>query len=164
MHDGKLNRDVSGCQWCVSECLNLSQSCHQSVTNMSRFVTEMSPIGHKLVTRCHGDVRSCHSCHTLTHAEISHDTVAAHLHFVAAQSRSSDDSRFRSPTHSSEFFWFRRSHTWPHEAPEAARPLQSARDWMLVRCCIPSTRYALSAAAVWPPAGLPGAPLLENAS
>ena len=49
--DGKLNRDVSGCQRCVSECLNLSQSCHQSVTNMSRFVTEMSPIGHKNLSR-----------------------------------------------------------------------------------------------------------------
>ena len=38
------------------------------------------------------------------------------------------------------------------------------RDGMLVRCFIPSARYALSAAAVWPPAGLPDAPLLENAS
>ena len=32
---------------------------------MSRAVTEMSPIGHKVVTRCHGDVAACHT-------EISH--------------------------------------------------------------------------------------------
>ena len=58
---------------------------------------------------------------------------------------------------SSVLFYSRRIHTWPHEAPEAARPLRSPRDRMLVRCCIPSARYALSAAAVWPPAGLPDA-------
>ena len=60
------SRDVSGCQRCVSECLNLLQFCHRCVTDMSRDVTEMSPIGHKLVTRCHGDVAACHT-------EISHD-------------------------------------------------------------------------------------------
>ena len=65
---------------------------------------------------------------------------------------------------SSVFFVSRRIHTWPHEAPEAARPLRCPRDRMLVRCCTPSTRHALSAAAVWPPAGLPGAPLLQHAS
>jgi hypothetical protein len=42
--------------------------------------------------------------------------------------------------------------------------LRCPRDRMLVRSCTPPTRHALSAAAVWPPAGLPGAPLLENAS
>ena len=59
------SQDVSGCQRCVSECLNLLQFCHRGVTDMSRAVTEMSPIGHKLVTRCHGDVAACHT-------EISH--------------------------------------------------------------------------------------------
>ena len=63
---------------------------------------------------------------------------------------------------SSVLFYSRRIHTWPHEAPEAARPLRSPRDRVLVRCCIPSARYALSAAAVWPPAGLPGAPLADK--
>ena len=64
------SQDVSGCQRCVSECLNLLQFCHRCVTDMSRAVTEMSPIGHKLVTRCHGDVAACHT-------EISHDMIAA---------------------------------------------------------------------------------------
>ena len=64
------SQDVSGCQRCVSECLNLLQFCHRGVTDMSRAVTEMSPIGHKLVTRCHGDVAACHT-------EISHDMIAA---------------------------------------------------------------------------------------
>ena len=35
---------------------------------------------------------------------------------------------------------------------------------MLVQCCTPATRHALSAAAVWPLAWLRGALLLENAS
>ena len=51
---------MSGCQRCVSECLNLLQFCHRGVTDMSRAVTEMSPIGHKLVTRCHGDQAAPH--------------------------------------------------------------------------------------------------------
>ena len=58
----------------------------------------------------------------------------------------------------------RRIHTWHHEAPEAARPLQCPCDRMLVRCCTPSPRSALSTAGIWPPAGQAGAPLLENAS
>ena len=71
--DGKLNRDVSGCQRCVSECLNLSQSCHQSVTNMSRFVTEMSR--HRLVTNLSPDVTEMSRPVTaVTHAKISHHT------------------------------------------------------------------------------------------
>ena len=58
----------------------------------------------------------------------------------------------------------RRIHRWHHEAPEAARPLQCPCDRMLVRCCTPSPRSALSTAGIWPPAGQAGAPLLENAS
>ena len=58
------SQDVSGCQRCVSECLNLLQFCHRGVTDMSRAVTEMSPIGHKLDT-CHEmsrrDVAACHT-------------------------------------------------------------------------------------------------------
>ena len=64
---------MSGCQRCFSECLNLLQFCHRCVTDMSRAITEMSPIGHKLVTRCHGDVAACHT----TQTEISHDMIAA---------------------------------------------------------------------------------------
>ena len=94
-------------------------------------------------------------------------TTPPRAHFVARKSHS--DTIAARGLHqrggrSSVLFYSRRIHTWPHEAPEAARPLRSPRDRVLVRCCIPSARYALSAAAVWPPAGLPGAPLLENAS
>ena len=42
--------------------------------------------------------------------------------------------------------------------------MRCLRDRMPVRSCTPPACHALSAAAVWPPAGLPGAPLLENVS
>ena len=42
--------------------------------------------------------------------------------------------------------------------------MQCPCDRMLVRCCTPSPRSALSTAGIWPPAGQAGAPLLENAS
>ena len=47
---------MSGCQRLVSACLNLLHICHRSVTNLSQAVTDLSPHGHKFVTRCHRDV------------------------------------------------------------------------------------------------------------
>ena len=58
------------------------------------------------------------------------------VHFVARKSHSATIAarglRQRGGR-SSVLFYSRRIHTWPHEAPEAARPLRSPRDRMLVR-------------------------------
>ena len=91
-----------------------------------------------------------------------------HKHLGAALCRTQNSPRDDSPLASRAPFkrllFVSTRSQWPHEAPEAAQPLRCPRNRMLVRCCTPSTRHALSAAAVWPPSGLPGAPLLENAS
>ena len=52
----------------------------------------------------------------------------------------------------------------PHEPPQGGASAALPQKWILVRCCTPSTRHALSTAAVWPPAALRVDPLLQHAS
>ena len=83
------------------------------------------------------------------------------------QKRSRDDSRTAivEPFECDSFSARRLPYARPHEPPQqggasAALP----QKWILVRCCTPSTRHALSTAAVWPPAALRVDPLLQHAS
>jgi len=81
---------------------------------------------------------------------------------VAKTQNATRDEAHRRENHKHE----RREMITPEMLAEAHQEatLRCPRNRMLVRCCTLSTHYALSAAAVWPPAGLPDGPLLENAS